>query len=232
MPEVQTYLDAEADKVATIWLDKYRVPIKNLSDERQEAYRQLRRWSTDPVDIDLAKPKTWMEATTVLEADGSETPLPTYEHHLLCNDDGLFPSEMNTWEIDVLKAEMQREGFQAWYRNPSRASQDSLGIAYTEGDHFRIVRPDFIFFSVQPDGAIAADIVDPHGIHLADSLPKLRGLADYAETHTTVYRRIEVVAKIGDKMRVLDLTDPIVREAVAEANDPTRLYESAIANDL
>jgi len=36
VPEVQTYLDAEADTVAKSWLDEYRVPIKGLSDERQE----------------------------------------------------------------------------------------------------------------------------------------------------------------------------------------------------
>jgi hypothetical protein len=46
-------------------------------------------------DIDLAKPKSWMEATTARESDGSETPLPTYEHHMLCDENGFFPVEMN-----------------------------------------------------------------------------------------------------------------------------------------
>ena len=232
VPEVQTYLDAEADKVAKSWLNEYRVPIKSLSDERQETYRQLKSWSTDPEDIDLAKPTSWMEATTAREVDGSETPLPTYEHHLLCNENGLFPAEMNEWESNVLKTEMQRQGFQAWYRNPSRSSQDSLGIAYTDNSKVRIVRPDFIFFTTQPDGTIAADIVDPHGAFLSDALPKLQGLASYAEAHPNVYRRIEAVAMIGDKLRVLDLTVAEVRKSVANAKEAKSLYEGELANDF
>jgi hypothetical protein len=54
--------------------------------------------------------------------------------------------------------------------NPNRPSQDSLGIAYAEGDDTKIVRPDFIFFTEQ-DGKIVADITDPHGFNLADALP-------------------------------------------------------------
>jgi len=203
-----------------------------VSDERKETYRQLKRWSTDPEDIDLVKPTSWMEATTALEANGSETPLPTYEHHLLCNEHGVFPAEMNEWESSVLKTEMQRDGFQAWYRNPSRASQDSLGIAYNDNGKVKIVRPDFIFFAMQEDGTIAADIVDPHGTYLSDALPKLQGLASYTETHLNVYRRVETVAKVGDKLRVLDLTDTAVRKAVAEARDAKSLYEGAFASDF
>lgn len=232
VPEVQTYLDAEADTVAKSWLNEYRLSIKGLSDERQETYRQLKRWSTDPEDIDLVKPTSWMEATTALEADGSKTLLPIYEHHLLCNENGTFPAEMNEWERHVLKTEMQRSGFQAWYRNPSRASQDSLGVAYSDNSKVKIVRPDFIFFATQADGTIAADIVDPHGTYLSDALPKLQGLASYTETHLNVYRRIETVAKVGNKLRVLDLTDMAVRKAVAEAKDAKSLYEGAFASDF
>ena len=232
VPDVKTYLDGEADKMAKAWLNEYRVPIKSLSDERQDTYRQIKGWSKDPEDIDLAKPASWMEATSAREADGSERPLPTYAHHLLCDEDGMFPAEMNDWESDVLKAEMQRQGFQAWYRNPSRSSQDSLGVAYTDNNRVKIVRPDFIFFSTQSDGTIAADFVDPHGTHFSDALPKLQGLAHYAETHPQVYRRIEAVAKIGEKLRVLDLTDATVRKEVAAAKDAKSLYEGASASDL
>jgi len=231
VPDVKTFLDAEADKMAKAWLDEYRIPIKGLSDERQETYRLIKEMSTDPQDIDLAKPKSSMQATTVREAGGSETPLPTYEHHLLCDDGGTFPVDMNDWEIDVLEAEMKRKGFQAWYRNPSSSSQDSLGISYTGDDNqARIVRPDFIFFTIQSDASVVADIVDPHGTHLSDALPKLQGLAKYAETHAHVYRRIETVAKVDDTLRVLDMTNATVRKAVAEANDAKSLYEGPLAS--
>jgi type III restriction enzyme len=215
------------------WLDhtasytdfKKEMWVKSLSDERQEAYRLIKEMSAEPQDIDLAKPKSWMEATSAHEADGSETPLPAHEHHLLCDEDGAFPAEMNKWEIDVLQAELKRKGFQAWYRNPSRSSQDSLGIAYTADDNqVRIVRPDFVFFAIQSDGTVVADIVDPHGTQFSDAIPKLRGLAKYAETHTHIYRRIETVAKVDDTLRVLDLTNAVVRKAVAGATDAKSLY--------
>lgn len=131
----------------------------------------------------------------------------------------------------MLEAEMQRPGFQAWYRNPSRSSQDSLGIAYTNNTQVKIVQPDFIFFSTQSNGTTVADLVDPHGTQFSDALPKLQGLAIYAETHPHVYRRIESVAKVGDTLRVLDLTSAPVRSAVAEAKDAKRLYESSFASN-
>ena len=68
-------------------------------------------------------------------------------------------------------------------------------MTYEEGGEMKIVRPDFIFFARRADGGTAADIVDPHGIQFGDALPRMRGLASYAEKHSGVYRRIEVVGK-------------------------------------
>jgi len=138
---------------------------------------------------------------------------------------------LNAWEQAVLKQEMQREGFRFWYRNPNRPSQDSLGIAYGQGEDINILHPDFLFFAELPDGSIAVDIVDPHGIHLADALPKLQGLARYAETHGQHYRRIEAIAEIRGKPRVLDLTRSAVRQAVMDAASAKSLYEGAVAGD-
>ena len=76
-----------------------------------------------------------------------------------------------------------------------------------------------------------ADLVDPHGTQFSDALPKLPGLAQYAETHPRVFRRIEVIAKVGDRLRVLDLTDATVRQAVVEAKDAKCLYEGSCASD-
>lgn len=228
---VKAVLDAEADKLAKKWLDTYRQAIKGLPDERQEVYRTIHGMSTDPGDVDLAKPKSWMVATTALEASGNKTTLPTYEHHLLCDEKGFFPAEMNAWESKVLEIEMKRQGFKAWYRNPSRTSQDSLGVAYTENKVVKIMRPDFIFFATNPDGSVVADIVDPHGTQYSDALPKLQGLACYAENHSEVYCRIEAVAEVKGKLRVLNLKDPAVRKNIADAKDAKSLYEGTMAHD-
>lgn len=125
---------------------------------------------------------------------------------------------------------MQRDGFKFWYRNPDRPSQDSLGISYAADDDTKIVRPDFIFFAKQ-GGKIVVDIIDPHGFHLADALPKLQGLARYVETHSQIYRRIEAVAETGGKLRVLDLTCDKVRQAIMEATSAEALYKGPVAGD-
>jgi len=230
MENLQVLFDAEAKKLSDAWLTKYHQRIKELPHDRQEAYRQIVALSTEPQDVDLARPVSRYEPTTVREESGAEADIPTYQRHLLCDDDGLYPVELGQWEKAVLSAEMARDGFKFWYRNPDRPSQDALGIAYTVDGDTKIVRPDFIFFAEQ-DGEIVADIVDPHGFHLADALPKLQGLARYAEGHSRDYRRIEAVAEAGAKLRVLDLTDADVRQAVMDATSAESLYKSASAGD-
>ena len=230
VPEIQDNLEIGADILSKKWINIHKVGIKDLSDERQETYRVLRGWSSEPEDIDLIKPNSWMVATTVLE-NQVESPLPKFKSHLMCDEnDKLFPCDMNNLENKVLETEMSRIGFKGWYRNPANANQESLGIAYLENKTPQIVRPDFIFFSETKDKNIVIDIVDPHGYHLSDSHPKLVGLANYAKSHANIYRRIEAVAEIDGKLKVLDLTDEKVRVAILEATSTKSLYGSPLAN--
>lgn len=231
MENLQVLFDAEAKKLADAWFAEYRDKIKMLPDDRQESYRQITALSTEPQDVDLVRPLSRMEPTGAIEKDGAETKFPRYQYHLLCDDAGLYPAELGSWEQKVLTEETKRKGFKFWYRNPQRATQDSLGIAYTKGGETQIVRPDFIFFAEDHDGNIVVDIVDPHGIHLSDAMPKLKGLASYTETHSGLYRRIEAVAEVEGKFRVLDLTRADVRKAIFEAEDAKALYQSALAGD-
>lgn len=230
MENLQVIFDAEAKALSDSWFDKYRDRIKALPHDRQEAYRQIVALSTAPQDVDLARPTSRFEPTKVREQDGSETAIPTYGKHLLCDEQGLYPAELLGWEQSVLESECKSKGFRFWYRNPDRPSQDSLGIAYVEDDDSRIVRPDFIFFT-EVKGEIVADIVDPHGTHLADALPKLKGLARYAETHGQRFRRIDAVAEEGGKLRVLNLMDENIRTAVREATSAKAVYKSQAAGD-
>lgn len=94
------------------------------------------------------------------------------------------------------------------------------------------MRPDFLIAAETSDGAIAVDIVDPHSIHLTDALPKLLGLARYAAAHPKDFRRIEAVAEVGGRLRVLDLTRVEVRQAIAGASSAKNVYESAVAGDF
>jgi len=232
IPDIKDDLETAAEKLSNKWLTDFRVQIKNLSDERQEVYRQIREMSADPLDVDLARPNIWLQPTKARELDGKEIELPCYEKHLLSDDDGLFPEDLSTsWERKVVSEELGRKETVAWYRNPSRSSQDSLGVTYEEGPDTKIVRPDFIFFTELPDGTIAADIVDPHGTQFSDALPKLKGLAKYAEANHGVYRRVEVIAKVGEIYRALDLTEEAVRNAIETADSIMELYRSDEAAD-
>ena len=229
--EVEPYFDAEADKLAKAWFAKYGNEIKKLTDDRKEAYRQIVEMSTEPQDVALVKPEAKFEPTKAREKD-DETDLPTYKNHLLCDENGKYPVEWKSdWEPAVVEVESKRNGFSFWYRNPQQPGQSSLGIAYLSGDEYKIVRPDFIFFATLDDGSVVADIVDPHGIHLADALPKLQGLALYAEAHAKAYRRIESVAKVKRKLRVLDLTREDVRKVMASAKDAESLFAGYLASD-
>jgi hypothetical protein len=229
---IKDELEAAAEAMARQWLGEFRDPIRKLRDERQEAYRVIREMSADPLDVDLARPHSSIQPTTAKEVNGTEAALPRYEKHLLCDSEGKFPIAFDaSWEKTVLESEMARGGCEAWYRNPARASQDSLGIVYDDAGEAKIVRPDIIFFVRTGEGTIVADIVDPHGHHLADSLPKLRGLSKYAEANASLFRRIEAVAKIGDRYRMLDLTKLEVREAVSEAVKAELVYAGPMGQD-
>jgi len=227
--EVQPYFDAAADDLAKAWLSKYSPEIKLLSDDRKESYRQIIEMSAEPQSVNLSKPESRYEATKAREND-TEIVFRTWKNHLLCDKDGKYPAELNDWERTVIETELKREGFAFWYRNPQQPGQSSLGIAYCDADEYKIVRPDFIFF-VEQEGEVVADLVDPHSPHLADALPKLKGMAIYAETHMAAYRRVESVAEINKKLRVLDMTDRSVRDAVADATDARSLFKSSLARD-
>ena len=226
--DVPDELDREAERIAKRWLSDYRVAIKGLTDERQAVYAEIRSMSPQPSAIEVMRPRVRTEETR--DADGNE--LATRAGHLMSDSKGEFPvGSLNTWEIEVLDKEMARPGFRAWYRNPSRPSADALAVAYqNDRGEWRRMCPDFLFF--HDVDTVKVSIVDPHGLHLADALPKLRGLADFAEKHGESFHRIESVARMpGGVLRVLDLMEPSIREAVAGAESAEALYRSEAAAD-
>ena len=219
---VSDELDREADELGKKWLAKYRVAIKGLSDERCGVYDEIRGMSPESQLIEIKRPRIRTEETE--NADGNN--LETRTGHIMSDGNGDFPiSSLNQWEIDVLDKEMGRSAFQAWYRNPSRPSVDALAIVYQNAQgHWRRMCPDFLFFHGDSEN-MKVSIVDPHGHHLADALPKLRGLAEFAAAHGECFHRIESVARVEDgTLRVLDLTNRDVREAIAIAEDTEALY--------
>ena len=147
--------------------------------------------------------------------------------------DGQFPlTLLNNWERTVVLAELARPNVRAWYRNPSRAAVDSLGIAYRDDTgNWRSMHPDFVFFH-EVGGKIVASIIDPHGHHLDDALMKLKALATFAGTYGEAFHRIEALAEVDGRMKVVDMKIDAVREAVLVGKQsPVDIYRSGIAVD-
>jgi len=230
--EIVQGVEDEADDLARTWLTQTRVARKALSDERQAEYDRLEGMSTKPERISLTMPLAAQADTKVRETDGTERELETRQLHLMAAGDGSYPVDLNGWEFKVVDSEVAQPGFKGWYRNPARNTKESLAIAYKdESGGWKSLRPDFIFFGSDHTGKVVADLVDPHGHHLSDALPKLRGLVDFAERYQGEFRRIESVAETNGTMRVLDLTKHHVRQAVRNAQSAKELYESGPATD-
>ena len=226
---VSEEIDREADNICKKWGDEHRVAVKGLSDERRAVYDEIAGMSPEPQMIEIKRPRIRSEETE--DDDGKK--LDTRTRHLMSDENGEFPiASLNQWEIDVLDKEMSHPGFEAWYRNPPRPTSDALTIAYQDAQgHWRRMCPDFLFFHGDSRN-MKVSIVDPHGHHLADALPKLRGIADFAAKHGESFHRIESVARDEDgRLRVLDLTDPNVRKAIAVAEDTQALYLSGHAHN-
>lgn len=230
--EIAEAIDHEADMLARRWLSETRVARKGLKDERQAEYERLEALSTQPEPLNLVVPKAAQAETKILHPDGTEEDVSIWTMHLMSAEDGTFPEELNQWEQKVLASEMKQLGFRGWYRNPDRATQESLAVAYKdELGGWKALRPDFLFFGTAHDGSTVVDLVDPHGHHLSDALPKLRGLATFAEQFRGNFRRIESLAETGGVMKVLDITKADVRNAIRASDSARRLYESEVARD-
>ncbi|WP_143230264.1 hypothetical protein [Boudabousia marimammalium] len=230
VPEIVATIEEEADGISRKWLTDTRVERKNLTDEQQAEYDRLEGMFLSPERILLTVPHKAQAETKERDTDGTERDLPTSTTHLLTSDNGTYPLNLNYWEQRVLAAEEKRPGFVGWYRNPDRAVKESLAIAYEDNHSWKALRPDFLFFTETANGVVV-DIVDPHGTHLSDALPKLKGLAQFAENYGGEFRRIESVAEPDGKLRVLDMGKAAVREAIRQAVDAKSLYASDLAYD-
>lgn len=232
IPAIMDAIEDEAENLTRSWLDQTRVGRKDLSDDRQAAYDRIESMASTPERISITVPTLAQTDRLVRDPEGNVSELPTYSGHMMCAEDGDLPADLNGWERRVLDTEMGRREFLAWYRNPARAARESLSVAYRDAnDCWKALRPDFVFFARRADGSVGVDLVDPHGYHLSDAMPKLRGMAKFAETFGGDFRRIESVAEVNGQMRVLDMTKESVRTSVLEASDAKSLYTGDSATD-
>lgn len=215
-PTVVEAVENAADALVRSWLSTKRDEIALLPESRQAAYDEIRTLAREPENTSTVIP-TDLRVDTV---DLDRNPLPTARLHILSDSEGNYPldEKLNPDERKVIARETFKDSVVGWYRNPSAAGKHSVRIAYKDGDTWRSVHPDFIIVQRNSSGGLVPSIVDPHSTHLADAMPKLLGLAAYAEEHGDRYARIESLAAIQNgELRMLDQKDPKIREVIRQA---------------
>ena len=227
--EVLEEIDAAATKFVKEQLAKFAVEIKNTTGATRDSYRLVQEQTSEQesLTIDL---RTNERAAT---KDGTGEDLTVFAGHIYADSDGNFPAKLNDWEFRVIATEAAHPSFVSWYRNPQRATPNSLRIAYQdESERWKSMQIDFIVISKRQDGTLATSIVDPHGDHLADAKAKLRALADFAEQFGDQFLRIVSISEVDGELRYVDLKDDDVREAVRtfEGGGVSPLYTSNCSN--
>lgn len=209
--EVHEALESTATRWVQNRFSDHNVTIKNTTGATRDAFRRVKEQARSPEPGGIELRDNMLSATR--DSDGK--PLPLFRGHIYCDDKGLFPADLNTWETEVVQSEIARENFVAWYRNPSRAMSSGLRIAYQDdsGD-WTSLQPDFVIVATRDDGSLAVSIVDPHGGHFADAKNKLLALADYAETFGESLVRVDSITMTDSGLRSLDLMEESVRQEV------------------
>ena len=159
-------------------------------------------------------------------ADRQDTGGKMYPKHVV-NDPKTHMAWFNLYasEDAVVMHELKNPNVICWYRNPvGKSTGNSLRIAYRLGDDRKTLHPDFIFFEKVGDREMPA-IVDPHGIHLADTLPKLKGVARYVEDFGETYSRYWFVSDYKGQATYLDMKNPETRAFIMDASDALECFE-------
>lgn len=213
-PGIREKLEQVANSTIIEWFKEYQTQINKAPAALKAQLDEVRSEATEPEVSVISLP--------------NNKPFPVAEivwpKHLLSSPTGDYPAKLNDWEIHVLDTELQDDTCLAWYRNPS-SGPGALTVPYTMAGRHRGLTPDFVFFHRTEDG-IVSSIIDPHAQSLSDSVPKLKGLAKYAQTHGHQYQRIESVIKINDVFYSLNMKDKAVQTAIANYRDarPEALY--------
>ena len=223
---VMAEIEATANRFVQQQLNNFAVEIKNTTGATRDAYRKVQEQTVLPEAITIELRANEKSATKT----GEGVDLPTFHGHIYSDEQGMFPAHLNDWEEKVIRQEIARRSFVAWYRNPQRATPNSLRIAYqNDAGKWSSLQVDFLVISRRDDGTLAMSIVDPHGDYLADAKAKLRALAKFADDYGERFLRIQSITRTdnGD-LRSLDLLDADVRKAVRnfEGGKVSILYQS------
>lgn len=209
-------LDAFCKSKFHEYVDQYRHDIESKGEAEKREYEKIVKAhvSTNPFYLGLKD-----LIVTSKNPNGQ-----IYNDHLYCDGQGNAVFKLDSWEIDVLEAERQKEGFVCWLRNIPNKDK-SLCIQYKVGVELKPLFPDFIVVR-KVNGHFEFYILEPHFTGYADSVPKLKGMAAYSE-HCTSIKRNEMLRVVntssGKEIQTLNVASSAVRNDVYRLNDNDEL---------
>ncbi|MFV2104521.1 hypothetical protein [Micromonospora sp. LOL_024] len=213
-PDTNTIVEDAARSMLGAWKQEHLAELARIGRSAQEDFLSVFTESSRSEEITTVEP----QPTTIAESD------VTWDKHLLAADEGqrtssgAYPFDpKNSWEMRVLKAEVDRNDTVGWYRNPT-GGRYAVAIAYGDPGVQRVFYPDFLVFTRGPEGSIQTGIVDPHRPDLDDTLDKWTALGAFAAVHPDrIARAWAVINGDGDSLLFLDLASSAGRVALEQA---------------
>jgi len=209
-------LEADATEQRTDWTKKYKAAFTGLDEQYRQAFRELQGAGAESVAETIEAPPNieWTKAKK------------RWQRHLYVDLKGGFPEDFgaSSWEGKVVETELKNDDVVGWFRNPPRKPW-SLCVTRWEGTRCVPFYPDLIFFR-KTAGGIIADLIDPHLLAAEDMPARAVRLAQFAQTHSHQFGRLEMVIyeSANDEVgKRIDLTDEKLRKRVSQLTTTQQL---------
>lgn len=207
--EMQDWAKAKRDA----YLETHKQDYDYAGEEVCQEYDRLQNES----GLTVEKGIMWPSGKEVAggSADGGFT---RYPKHILQDNEGMCPLNLNSLEKHVLCREMTRPNAVAFYRNPEQSRTPSaFSVNYTAPNGNRSAcHPDFLFFMRDAGDTVRPAIVDGHGAWMDDAVAKLKGYVKYLQKHPDVFAQVVSVSdlKASTEYRAIDLKDAKTQDAI------------------
>jgi type III restriction enzyme len=214
MTEVIERLEGETGAALNADYTAYQAGTLKLPESRRAVYRRVRREAKDPEHEPLVLPDS-------IQVGRAKT---LWDGHLFCDENGKYPwDSKSSWEIDVLRMELDRDDVIGWFRNTER-KEWALAIPYEFDGKWSLLYPDLLIFRHTNSG-ILVDILEPHAPSYDDSWAKAVGLGKYAQNHGAHFGRIEMIVKHKDEFVRLDVNNPAERKRILKVQTNQQLKD-------
>ncbi|PIC70775.1 type III deoxyribonuclease [Sporosarcina sp. P16b] len=214
MKKLFTFCENQFNDLYETW----KFDIANQTEDIGSEFKRLLSQVENPIDKPFYLPE-------VVGYTISEKSIEI-EKHIYVDKQSEFKIDLNGWEKDIVKTMLEKADVYAWLRNPDRKYW-SMCIPYEDGGKNVPMFPDFIFIRKQHDKYVF-DLLDPHDSSKNDNVPKVKGLARYAEKYWALFPRIGLIRRQKGKDKqeryyLLNVSNTIVRKKVLKITTDAQL---------